>query len=235
MDAAPTIGSEICPPVQKRWRLVARKERWGLTWTGRALALGMAAGLALLLLAKAHPFLALTRPVHCSVLVVEGWMSSGELRNAATRFWADGYQMIYTTGGPLDDVEEELDSKETYAAYAAAQLCGWGIPKDQVQAAPSFVWRKDRSYSSAVALREWLKSHGKTVAGMNVATEGTHARRTLLLYQKVFADQIPIGVIAIPSRGYDPDRWWNYSEGVKSVISEGAAYLHEKLQLRKAD
>ena len=36
-------------------------------------------------------------------------------------------------------------------------------------------------------------------------------------------------MIAVESEEYEQTRWWRYSEGVKEVISEGAAYLYVRL------
>ena len=37
-----------------------------------------------------------------------------------------------------------------------------------------------------------------------------------------------VGIISVPNPDYDAKHWWRYSEGVKDVISEGAAYLYAK-------
>jgi hypothetical protein len=55
-----------------------------------------------------------------------------------------------------------------------------------------------------------------------------HARRSRLLFQKAFGPGIEVGVIAIRDREYNPRVWWRYSEGVKEVLSEGAAYLYAR-------
>ncbi|RYY54021.1 MAG: hypothetical protein EOO05_20620 [Chitinophagaceae bacterium] len=38
----------------------------------------------------------------------------------------------------------------------------------------------------------------------------------------------PSGLLSIPDREYDAGHWWRYSEGVKEVLSEGAAYLYAR-------
>jgi hypothetical protein len=221
----------MTPSSQNKWfNLITRRERWGLTWRGWLLVLlAMMGGIASLLL-TVHPFLALNQPVKSSVLVVEGWMSTGELHEVADLIQREKYQMVYTTGGPLDDRDDKNDESNTFALGAARQLCTFGIPQALVQPAPCLAWQRDRTYSSAVALREWLRSHGKTVASLNVATEGAHARRTLLMYESAFGGNgTSLGVISINNHFYEPDHWWRYSEGIKTVISEGAAYLYVKL------
>ena len=62
----------------------------------------------------------------------------------------------------------------------------------------------------------------------NVLTLGVHARRSRLLFRKAFGSDLPIGVIAVQNREYDPVRWWSSSEGAKEVISEGVAYLYAR-------
>jgi len=214
------------------FELVVRKERWGLTWRGWLFLCAAAVSAAASLIFTVHPFLALNHPVKSTVLVVEGWLSTGELHEVANLIQKENYQMIYTTGGPWDDRNEKGDASNTVAWSAARQLCSFGVPETRVQAAPCLAWQHDRTYSSAIALREWLKSHGTKVDAMNVATEGTHARRTLLMYEVAFGDSMSLGVISIGNHFYEPDHWWRYSEGIKTVISESAAYLYAKLLFR---
>ena len=96
---------------------------------------------------------------------------------------------------------------------------------------PSRVMDRDRTYGSAVALRNWFRDHNMTVSGINVVTEDLHARRTRLLFQKALGDEVKVGVIGIPSPDYDAKHWWHYSEGLKEVISESIAYVYAKCSL----
>jgi hypothetical protein len=43
--------------------------------------------------------------------------------------------------------------------------------------------------------------------------------------------EVQVGVIAVEPREYDPKRWWRYSEGVKSMISELIALPYAWLSL----
>jgi uncharacterized SAM-binding protein YcdF (DUF218 family) len=99
----------------------------------------------------------------------------------------------------------------------------------RIQAVPSSARYRDRTFSSAVALKRWLDKHKMDVTSFNLVTVGVHARRSRLLFQEAFGDKARVGVIAIEDREYDPQRWWQYSEGVKKVLSEGAAYLYARL------
>ena len=64
---------------------------------------------------------------------------------------------------------------------------------------------------------------------LNVLTEDLHERRTQLLYQKKFGQNVSIGIIAVPNPDYDAPHWWRYSEGVEDVVKEGVAYLYARL------
>jgi len=39
---------------------------------------------------------------------------------------------------------------------------------------------------------------------------------------------VEIGILSGRNREYDPQHWWRSSEGVKEVLSEGAAYLYAR-------
>ena len=89
--------------------------------------------------------------------------------------------------------------------------------------------QRDRTYASALALRDWFEARDGVPASLNVLTVGVHARRTRLLYEKAFGPGCDIGVLSVPDEDYDAGRWWEYSQGVRAVISETSAYLYARL------
>ena len=103
-----------------------------------------------------------------------------------------------------------------------------GVPANLIQMAPSHVIGRDRTYSSAVALRDWFREHNISVHSMNVLTEDAHARRTQLLYRKAFGKNVLVGIIAVPNPDYNPRNWWHYSDGVREVIGESIAYIYAR-------
>jgi len=66
------------------------------------------------------------------------------------------------------------------------------------------------------------------VDNINVLTEGAHARRTRLLYQKAFGRNVTVGIIAVSNPDYDPKQWWRYSDGVREDIGESTPYIYAK-------
>jgi uncharacterized SAM-binding protein YcdF (DUF218 family) len=204
------------------------RERWGLSARGWlvAIAIFLLASIAWLL--NVQPFLAQTHRVDTNILVVEGWVQEYAVRAAAQEFRAAHDDQIYTTGGPVVGSGGYSNDFNTSASVGAELLVKAGVPAEFVQMVPSHVSGRDRTYSSAVALREWFHHHQTKITGFNVLTEDVHARRTRLLFQEAFGKDVHVGIIAVPSPEYDPNHWWRYSEGVREVLGESIAYLYAK-------
>jgi uncharacterized SAM-binding protein YcdF (DUF218 family) len=227
---SPLKPQSSVPSQRKCFGLCTRKERWGLSLGGWLLLLGilLACGGAWVVLV--YPFLAETDRVDANILVAEGWIHEFGALAASHEFKNGAYQKIYTTGGPMEGTGSVYTSDgNTVASLGASMLRNVGLPADAVQMTPSHVAGRDRTYSSAVALRDWLRARHIEVRGVNVISEGAHARRTRLLFQEAFGDQVPVGVISATSPDFNPKRWWHYSEGVRETIGETIAYLYAKL------
>lgn len=214
--------------------LVARRERWGLSRRGWLTLLAAAAAAGVLWLLNIHPFLAPTQRTETKILVVEGWIHEYAIHAAVVEFQNGGYEKIFTTGGPVAGSDGATNDFNTSASVGAERLVQAGAAAGQVQMVPSHVVGRDRTYSSAVALREWFRAHHVAVTGINVLTEDAHARRTRLLFQKAFGRGVTVGIVAVANPDYDPARWWRYSEGVREVLGESIAYVYARIFFRPA-
>ena len=218
---------------RKFWGILRRKESWGLSWRGWLLLASVVALTACCVGLNIHPFLAVTHRTNADVLVVEGWIQRYAMQKAVEEFKSGRYRRIFTTGGPENGSGGYVNDYQTSASVGAEILTKkFGIPADVVQMVPSHVIGRDRTYSSAIALRDWFHQHNVRVRSINVVTEGTHARRTRLLFEKALGSNVAVGVIAVPSPDFDARRWWRYSEGVEEVVTEGVAYLYAKFFFR---
>ncbi len=217
-----------CPPNGKLWGLLSRKERWSLSLRGWLLVATTVILAVYLFLLAANRFLAVTHRVNSNILVVEGWVHEYAIRTSAEEFKNGSYEHVFTTGGPVVGSGGYINDYHTSASVGAGRLRAAGIPAECVQMVPSHVIDRDRTYSSAMALRNWFHDHNSDIRSFNVLTEDFHARRTQLLFQKAFGSAVKVGVIAVPNPDYDQRRWWRYSEGVKDVFSEGIAYIYTK-------
>jgi uncharacterized SAM-binding protein YcdF (DUF218 family) len=217
------------PSSKRLGGIFTRKQRWGLSWRGRLIVVASAALALFLILFEIQPFLAVTHRIEANVLVVEGWVHEYAIRAGAEEFKTGAYERIFTTGGPVVGNGGYVNDYQTSASVGAGLLRKVGVPGEFVQMVPSRMSDRDRTYSSAAALREWFREHNMIVHSFNVVTEGTHGRRTRLLFEKAFNGSVTVGIIAVPSPDYDQRRWWRYSEGVQDVLNEAIAYIYAKL------
>jgi hypothetical protein len=210
------------------WGLLVRKERWGLSWRGRFVVGLLVLSVASFVLLEIHPFLAVTHRVNTNVLVVEGWVHEYVTITAVEEFNNGHYQRVFTTGGPVAGLPAYVNDFQTSASDGAELLKKDGMPDRFIQMVPSHVMDRDRTYSSAIALRDWFREHNMSVQSFNVLTEDAHARRTWLLFQAAFGKDVHVGIISVPNPSYDASHWWRYSEGVRDMIGEGLAYIYAK-------
>ena len=231
-----TAGSPVpCGSCSSRklWGILRRKESWSLSWRGWLLLSLVVALTACCVALNIHPFLAVTDRTNADTLVVEGWIQRYAMQKAVEEFKSGRYKRIFTTGGPENGSGGYVNDYQTSASVGAEVLTKkFGIPGDVVQMVPSHVIGRDRTYSSAIALRDWLHQHNLQVQRINIVTEGTHARRTRLLFKRALGSDVAVGVIAVSSPDFDASNWWRYSEGVEDVVTEGVGYLYAKFFFR---
>src|SRR5438874_9588406 len=170
--------------LQRGWGMLIRKELWVLSWRGWLVTSLAVVGAGSVLVLSIYPFLAVTHRVDTNILVVEGWVHEYAIRAAVEEFRGGSYQRVFTTGGPVVGSGGYINDYHTSASVGADLLRKYGLPGESLQMVPSRVMDRDRTYGSAVALRNWLRDHGIAVHGINVLTEDLHARRTRLLFQK---------------------------------------------------
>lgn len=228
-----SVGSSVplaqATPARAMWGVFDRKERWSLSWRGRLIVASALLLVGALVFKGVYPFLAITHRANANILVVEGWIHEYGIRAAVKEFRSNHYEHVFATGGPVVGSGGYINDFYTSASVGADLLKKCGLPDQRVQMVPSRVMDRDRTYGSAVALRNWFRDHNMAVSSIDVVTEDLHARRTRLLFQKALGDKVAVGVIAIPNPDYDAKRWWRYSAGLKEVVSEAAAYAYARL------
>jgi hypothetical protein len=207
--------------------LLRRRSVFVPTWRCWVLLLVLIAGLAGTILFGVHPFLAVTDPRPGGFLVLEGWASDYVVAKAAAEYDRGGYQGFYVTGGPIEKGAPLVEYKDVANLGAATVRATRPDLANVVVAVPAPAVRDDRTYASAVALREWLRANGKpSPARVNLVSFGTHARRSRYYFQKAFGDRVDVGVIAVQDESYDPNRWWTTSYGFRVVTGEMIAYTY---------
>ena len=190
---------------RRRWGVLTKRERWGLAWQGWLVLFLASVILVGFLFVTVHPFLATTHRVDANFLVVEGWVHDYVIQAAAREFATGSYQRVFATGGPSTGSGGYTWDADTSASVGAGQLRAAGVPPASVQMVPSHVIGRDRTYYSAISLRDWFRERNMDVGSFNIVAESTHSRRTWLLFQEAFGDKVKVGVIAVQNPDYDPE------------------------------
>ena len=190
---------------QKRWGILTRKERWGLSWRGWLLLTSACLVAAYFAFLNAHPFLAITHRVNTNVLVVEGWIPKYAIAKAVEEFKTGSYQRIFTTGGPVEGSDGYTNDYNTSASVGAEILKKFGIPGGVVQMVPSRVTASGQNIRLSSRITRLVSRTQLASANINVLTEGAHARRTRLLFQEAFGRNVAVGIIAVSNPDYNSD------------------------------
>lgn len=201
-----------------KFALMRKREMWFPTLWGCLLFLVLFVGAGLFLVQQLALILSPTAPVaERTYLVVEGWQDEASLLSALAIFDAENYQYLITTGGP--NKRSLSPQHPSYAEQAGAFLIEQGLPSEQLIVIPAPESAQERTYLSAVMVRDWLALKQADLSQLNVHTSHVHARRTRYLYQQAFPD-VEIGIYAAAPQGFELDKWWQTSDGAKSVITE---------------
>jgi hypothetical protein len=216
----------FCSSMAMESHLVKRRKVWRRILSGSlCIVLVVAIPGVIWLCTFGESFFSLTQRVPAEVLVVEGWIGPEGLRAAAAEFKAGGYRNIVATGGQMAEGQD----RSTYAEMAGQELLRLGIPRDKIIAAPIGQIERERTYKSAVAAWQALQEKGIHPEALNVFTLGPHARRSRLVYAKIYRPGTQVGVIAFVPASYEVEPWWRSGARTKCMLKEVVGYPFEIL------
>jgi hypothetical protein len=104
---------------------------------------------------------------------------------------------------PLDNRNRIKNNMNSNAELTAKRLVAMGIDSSLIIAVPGRKVRINRTLTSALAVRDWLRQSGKSVSGINIISTGTHSRRTWMTFKKILGENV--GIIALPDRLITPE------------------------------
>jgi hypothetical protein len=172
-------------------------------------------------------FLSHTRRAPADVLVVESWIGIEGIRAAGDEFIRGGYRYIATTGGLTGRYWSQ--QRSGLSEIAGQELAQMGIPEERIISTPDLLTDNQRTYTAAVAV--WRKLHAASIQtdALNIFTVGAHARRSCLVFAKVFGSETDVGVISWTPPGYGTGPWWRSSYRAEEFIKETVGYAFEAL------
>jgi hypothetical protein len=163
--------------------LLRRRECLVPTWQGLLLFILIGAGSILLFAMNVQSFLALTERVSADVLVVEGWAPDFVMEEAVKEFELGHYRRLYVTGGPIEH-GSSMSAFKTYAELGAATLLKMGVSSSVLEAVPSPLVRRDRTYASALALKSHMQQQAHAYTGINLMSLKNKWGQTRFEYDK---------------------------------------------------
>ena len=185
-----------------RFALTNIKPRRRPTWLGWTLISTLFLGLILAFTLNIYTFLAPQKPPHQGLMVIEGWIHDFALDDAVILFKQGNYSKFICTGVPIE-IGSYIQQFKSYPEMTAARLRELGIPDEKIIVTVADFEKKDRTYLSAVALRESFITHNIEEKNLHLITTGPHGRRSRLLFQKALGKEYHIGITCLDDISYD--------------------------------
>ena len=199
-----------------------------LTWLARLLIAVILIGTLVGLTLNLYSFLAPEAPPHKGLMVVEGWIHDFALDEAVIMYRSGDYSKIVCTGVPIE-TGSYIQQYKSYPEMTAARLKKMGINPEEIVVAIADYEKKDRTYLSAIALRQAFMTYNIEETNLHLITTGPHGRRSRMMFQKALGEDYNIGITCLDEYTYDHGNWYICSEGVRSVLGELIAYTYANL------
>lgn len=172
-------------------------------------------------------FLATTKREPAEILVVEGWIGINGIQAAKAEFERGGYTYVLTTGGVAYNNWDR--TRWDYAEAGRQLLVRAGLPAEKIITAQALETEDHRTFKSAITSWRALNAKGIHPQSLNIFSVGAHARRSRLVFAKVYGSEVKVGMIAWTQYDYAVEPWWHSSERADAFIKETVGYLFELL------
>ena len=211
--------------------LFTQKMRWGLSWPSKIIVFISVTSLTFLLFCNLYSILSPVDRQSASILVLEGATNDHVLIAAMNEFKKHPYQLLITTGTPLEYGAVLSEYKNT-ASIAGQSLIKLGFDSTRLIVVESDAIIHDRTFNSAIALKQWFRKHQLRVDAINLMSMGVHGGRSRMLFSMALGDSIKVGVISVPNQYYSEDTWWKSSKGFRETLNEALGYFYTKYFFR---
>lgn len=175
-----------------------------------------------------HRFLAVSNPTGQGVLVVEAWIPSESLREAAHIFRGGSYRYLVVIGSQINASHNSTN----HADLAADVLEREGTAGDKLVRIAMPYESANRTFATARAFKQWVLSSVPATCCVDVYTVGVHARKSWITFRSVLGPGYSVGVIAAPETSYNPKYWLLSRRGLWLVARNVSGYLYSKYEIR---
>jgi hypothetical protein len=121
--------------------------------------------------------------------------------------------------GALAHRKRVINNFTSYAELAKDRLLSMGIASSRIISIPCNKVKINRTLTSALAFRDWLKTANIDVKGINIMSMGTHARRTWMTYNKILEEKYNIGIISLPDYGIGQSRNRKHLKTLREAVA----------------
>jgi len=120
--------------------------------------------------------------------------------------------------GKLFGKNRIINNFNSSAQYARDRLLSMGIDSSLLISIPGNKVKINRTLTSALAFRDWLKTVNINIKGINIISMGTHTRRTWMTYNKILNEQYRIGIISLPDYNYNNSRSFRLFKTIRESL-----------------
>ncbi len=174
-----------------------------------------------------HRFLAVSSPTSQGILVVEAWIPSQALPQAAQIFQRGSYRYLVVVGSQVST----CDHSPNYADLAAENLAKLVPAKDKIVRIAMPYQPANHTFATANGFKQWFLISGAGTCCIDVYTVGVHARKSWITFQSVLGSNYRVGVIAGPETSYNPKYWLVSRRGFWLVARNLAGYLYTRYEI----
>ena len=129
--------------------------------------------------------------------------------------------------GMLGGHDRILNNYTSHPEIIRNKLIAAGIDSSRIITVTGRKTVVNRTLTGAIAFRDWLKTSGYKVEGVNILTMGIHARRTWLTYKNVLDKSCRVGIIALP----DTSRLYQKKTGLLGTLAEALDLIYYQVIL----
>jgi hypothetical protein len=190
--------------------------------------IGVAVAMSIFIVISLHDFLAVSNPVGEGIFVVEAWIPVEALAEVQKAFASGRYRYLVVVGYQRQQAFSN-ESNVTDVDRAARELEKRGVDNAILVKIRAPVTSTRKTYTSAVAVKQWLSSSGLPTHCVDVFTVGVHARKSWILFRYALGGSYRVGVIAGTPMYYDPKRWLLSASGRRLVLRNVGGCLYSEM------